>query len=121
MEGNIRTYITHNKGGKWELIKAPELDINGKARKCYLEDGCSLHLEIYSSNGVFPPPYSQETAVGIILAVGNIGKVLEKHKPDKLSTYISRDGGIVWTEIKKGSHIYEIGDHGGLIVMAENL
>ncbi len=24
----IRTYITHNKGGKWELLKAPEKDSN---------------------------------------------------------------------------------------------
>lgn len=80
LESNIRTYITHNKGGKWELIKAPELDLNGKPRKCYTEDGCSLHLEIYSSNGMFPPPYSQETAIGIIIAVGNVGKVLETHK-----------------------------------------
>ena len=26
----IRTYITHNKGGKWELIKAPMTDSVGK-------------------------------------------------------------------------------------------
>lgn len=26
-----------------------------------------------------------------------------------------------FTEVKKGSHIYEFGDHGGLIVMAKNL
>jgi hypothetical protein len=29
LEENIRTYITHNKGGKWELIKAPEKNIDG--------------------------------------------------------------------------------------------
>lgn len=23
LERNIRTYITHNKGGKWDLIRAP--------------------------------------------------------------------------------------------------
>lgn len=23
LEKNIKTYITHNKGGKWEVIKAP--------------------------------------------------------------------------------------------------
>jgi len=44
LESNVRTYITHNKGGKWELIKAPAVDLNGKARKCYIEEGCSLHL-----------------------------------------------------------------------------
>lgn len=44
LESNVRTYITHNKGGKWDLIKAPAVDLSGKARKCYIEEGCSLHL-----------------------------------------------------------------------------
>jgi hypothetical protein len=44
LEDNIRTYITHNKGGKWELIKAPTEDIDGNPTRCYIEDGCSLHL-----------------------------------------------------------------------------
>jgi len=54
----IRTYITHNKGGRWELIKAPTTDLNGEKIDCYLEEGCSLNLEIYSSNGRYAPPYS---------------------------------------------------------------
>jgi len=33
---------------------------------------------------------------------------------------MSRDGGLTWNEIAKGSHIYEISDHGGLIVMAND-
>ena len=37
-----------------------------------------------------------------------------------MNTYLSRDGGLNWSEVKKGSYIYEIGDHGGLIVMADN-
>jgi hypothetical protein len=39
-------------------------------------------------------------------------------KEEELNTYFSRDGGHTWFEILKGSHIYEIGDHGGLIVFA---
>jgi hypothetical protein len=27
---------------------------------------------------------------------------------------------LTWAEVMRGSHIYEIGDHGGLIVMATN-
>ena len=76
MENNVRTYITHNKGGIWDLIKAPQVDLDGNSRKCFIEDQCSLHLQIYSSNGQFPPPYSQESAVGIIIAIGNVGKDL---------------------------------------------
>ena len=33
--------------------------------------------------------------------------------------FLSRDGGINWYEIKKGIWIYEIGNHGGLLVIAE--
>lgn len=54
------------------------------------------------------------------MAVGNLGKHLEKNKVDRMNTYSSRDGGLTWKEVKKGSHIYELGDHGGLIVMAPN-
>lgn len=54
------------------------------------------------------------------MAVGNLGKHLEKNKLDRMNTYLSRDGGLSWKEVKKGSHIYELGDHGGLIVMAPN-
>lgn len=29
LDNNIKTYITHNKGGKWELIKAPSEGVDG--------------------------------------------------------------------------------------------
>lgn len=58
IEENIRTYITHNKGGKWDLLKAPTEDSEGNKIKCYIEDNCGLHLQIYSSNGIYAPPYS---------------------------------------------------------------
>ena len=52
------------------------------------------------------------------MAVGNVGNNLYRFKSDRLNTYLSRDGGINWMEVKKGPYIYEYGDHGGLIVMA---
>ena len=55
----IKTYITHNKGASWELIRAPETDMNGKSLSCHVEDGCSLHLHMYSNNANdYAPPYS---------------------------------------------------------------
>lgn len=30
LDNNVRTYITHNKGGKWELIKAPTTGLDGQ-------------------------------------------------------------------------------------------
>lgn len=77
IEKNVKTFITHNKGGKWELIKAPDNVKSG--HHCYIEDGCSLHLEIYSHMGQLSPVYSTEKAVGIVLATGNVGKRLTEN------------------------------------------
>ena len=51
IENNIRTFITHNKGGVWESIKAPAVNADGTKLNCYIDEGCSLHLQIYSSDG----------------------------------------------------------------------
>ena len=117
VQENVRTYITHNKGGKWELIKAPELTMRGRKTTCYLEDNCSLHLEIYSHMGELAPVYSSEKAVGLVLATGNLGNRLTDNDSQK-SLFLSRDGGLNWSTIRMGVHIYEIGDHGALIVIA---
>lgn len=37
-----------------------------------------------------------------------------------MNTYLSRDGGRQWVELMKGSYIYEIGDHGGILLMASD-
>jgi len=36
------------------------------------------------------------------------------------STWLSTNGGVAFQEILKGSHIYEMGDHGALIVLADD-
>lgn len=118
VQENVKTFITHNKGGKWELLKAPEVNRNGKATQCYVEDGCSLHLEIYSHMGQLAPVYSTEKAVGIVLGTGNIGARLTDNDSQK-SLFLSRDGGLNWSVVRIGVHIYEIGDHGALIVIAK--
>jgi len=53
------------------------------------------------------------------MGTGNVGDYLSYRK-DEVNTYLSRNGGLTWFEVKKGSHIYEIGDDGGLIVIANN-
>jgi len=113
----VKTVITHNKGGKWEPLRAPSVTSKGTPIDCHIEDDCSLHLEIYSNNGRFAPVYSTDTAIGIVLATGNLGRKLSS-KDDIKNLYISRDGGLTWKSSKPGSYIYEIGDHGALIVTA---
>lgn len=68
----------------------------------------------------YAPFYSSESAVGIIMGTGNVGSSL-RFEPEETNTFLSRDGGLTWMEAHKGAFIYEFGDHGGLIVMADDL
>jgi len=118
---HVMTYITFNKGGSWKLVKAPEKDANGRVITCQGKAGgrsCSLHLHgLLSPN--FPPFYSIDNAVGLVMGVGNVGTTLKTRK-DQVNVYFSRDGGMYWEEAKKGSFIYDYGDHGALMLMAKD-
>eukprot|EP01017_Pseudomicrothorax_dubius_P017810 TRINITY_DN19960_c0_g1_i1.p1 TRINITY_DN19960_c0_g1~~TRINITY_DN19960_c0_g1_i1.p1 ORF type:complete len:466 (+),score=44.82 TRINITY_DN19960_c0_g1_i1:60-1400(+) len=118
IEGFRKTVITFDRGGLWTKVKPPSTDANGKPIDC-IEDECSLHLHLHSSKQAFGPFYSTSSSLGIVLATGNVGKYLST-KPDQINTYLSRDGGLNWIEIAKGSHMYEIGDFGGIIVIASD-
>lgn len=70
---------------------------------------------------MYAPPYSQESAIGVVMANGNVGERLEFDRGSKKGTFLSRDGGLTWSEIAKIPLIYEFGDHGGLLVAAPNI
>jgi hypothetical protein len=55
------------------------------------------------------------------MAVGNIGEKLTLDKGARKGTFLSRDGGVTFSEIAKVPLIYEFGDHGGLLVAAPNI
>lgn len=61
--------------------------------------------------------YSSQNAPGLIVATGNVGSHLNE-KFSLLNTYLTNDGGHTWIEILKGPHVFEIGDHGGIILAA---
>jgi len=114
--GFITTVVTYNKGGTWQRLKSPNVDSTGAKYDC--GDECNLNLHGISSD--YPPFYSVDSAVGLIIANGSVGKYLS-HDQNDINTYLSRDGGLTWFEIKKGPHIYEIGDHGALVTLADTL
>ncbi|KAK2194656.1 bifunctional Sortilin [Babesia duncani] len=118
VEPNIRTVISFNKGAEWNYLKPPKFDSEGKPYDC---EGtkCFLHLHGITQYKSFAPFYSVENAVGLVLATGNVGDKLS-FNPLDVNTFLSRDGGLTWAEAHKGPFIYEFGDHGGLLVMAED-
>lgn len=97
----------------------PEVDSKGNQIDCDLSLDCSLHFHTVTSSDIYGSFYSTEKAIGVVIATGNVGKYLSGRKGE-VNTYLSRDGGRSWKEVMKGSYIYEIGDHGGLIIMASD-
>ena len=90
-----KSVITYDKGGFWYPIPAPEKDIDGKKLDCHGE--CSLHLRGFTDK-YSNPLYSSDTAVGIMMGVGNTGIYLSQ-KPEEVNTYLSRDGGHTWFQV----------------------
>ncbi len=122
----IRTVITFDRGASWEYLVPPTEDALGEKVDCASSDHpleaagprhCSLHL--HGITDVFGPFYSAPSAVGLMMATGNIGAELT-FREGLINTYFSRDGGHAWFEVAKGSHIYEFGDHGAIILMAND-
>eukprot|EP01124_Arcella_intermedia_P003167 TRINITY_DN1172_c0_g1_i1.p1 TRINITY_DN1172_c0_g1~~TRINITY_DN1172_c0_g1_i1.p1 ORF type:complete len:785 (-),score=146.20 TRINITY_DN1172_c0_g1_i1:37-2391(-) len=119
----VKTFITWDNGDKWYNLQAPSVDSNGTAISC--SGTCSLNLFgvttwLGSGGGFFGPVYSDHHAVGMILGTGSASNYLPQGEPLKINTYLSRDGGLSWDELMKGSSIYEYGDFGGLLVLAPN-
>jgi len=121
-ERTIRTVVSFDKGAAWTYLRPPKVDSLGKPYDCSSKplDDCALHLHGTTSWDLYAPFYSSESSVGIVMGTGNVGPSL-RFEPEETNTFLSRDGGLTWVEAHKGAYIYEFGDHGGLIVMANDL
>ena len=108
-----RTSISFDTGSTWTDLEPPKEKFNGRPFKC--EYKCSLHLHMFSSQGI-PRAYSIDSALGLIIGHGNVGPRLS-HK--SVGVFLSRNGGYSWTHVADGVYIYEIGNSGGFIVMAK--
>jgi len=118
-EAVVRTVISFDKAGAWSNLKPPKVDSIGAKIDCE-PDRCWLHLHGVTNFRNYAPFYSTENAIGIIMGTGNVGAHL-RFEQDQTNTYLSRDGGLTWVESHKGAFIYEYGDHGGLVVMADDV
>jgi photosystem II stability/assembly factor-like uncharacterized protein len=114
----IGTVISVDNGDTWHKIKAPQMDSNNRPIHCKSADSCHLHLHGFSTN-LMGRMFSSPAATGLIIATGNVGSTLTRDGSD-MSVYFSRDAGASWEEVVKGSHTYDVGDHGALMVMARN-
>ncbi|KAJ3591191.1 hypothetical protein NHX12_009138 [Muraenolepis orangiensis] len=116
-ENNMRSVITFDKGGTWELLQPPAADSLGGTIDCQLSKGCSLHLaqrwsQLLNIQLRRMPILSKESAPGLILATGSVGRNLA----NKPNVYVSSSAGARWREALTGPHFYTWGDHGGLLL-----
>lgn len=52
------------------------------------------------------------------MAVGNVGEGLAPYTES--DTFLSRDAGFSWEEVHKDAHLWEFGDSGSILVMAND-
>lgn len=120
----LRSVVSFDDGGKWLPLLPPDKDSEGKEYPCKQADGrgCALHLFFRGNAAGYAPVYSTEKATGLILATGFVGPFAaseEQAETHGVATFLSRDGGWTWREIRKGVHTYEYGDHGAIIVLSK--
>lgn len=53
-----------------------------------------------------------------MMAVGNVGETLAPYVES--DTFLSRDAGFTWEEVHKDAHLWEFGDSGSILVMAND-
>ncbi|KAF8196799.1 Oligoxyloglucan reducing end-specific cellobiohydrolase [Mycena galopus ATCC 62051] len=113
----LQTRITHNDGGTWKPLVPPQKDSLGNKYECE-NTGCALHLHGYTERTDPRATYSSPSIVGLIMATGNVGESLAPY--DQSDTFLSRDAGFTWEEVHKDAHLWEFGDSGSILVMAND-
>ncbi|KAJ7113669.1 vacuolar protein sorting/targeting protein 10 [Mycena crocata] len=113
----LQTRITHNDGGTWKPLKPPTKDSHGNPYECQ-STRCALHIHGYTERTDPRATYSSPSIVGLIMAVGNVGESLLPY--DQSDTFLSRDAGFTWEEVHKDAHLWEFGDSGSILVMAND-
>ena len=120
----LKSMITHNDGAEWALFPPPKADALGNDYECVKEadkatQKCALHIHSYTERSDKSATFSSPSAVGLMMAVGNVGEYLTRKDDEATDTFITRDAGITWQSVKKGSYMWEYGDQGSIIVIVK--
>ncbi|KAG2012263.1 signal sequence binding protein [Coprinopsis cinerea AmutBmut pab1-1] len=113
----LQTRITHNDGSTWRPLTPPVVDSLGNKYECEGTQ-CALHVHGYTARRDPRATYSSPAAVGVMMAVGNVGTHLAPYGDS--DTFISRDGGFTWEEVHKDAHMWEYGDSGSIIIIVND-
>ncbi|KAF9497875.1 vacuolar protein sorting/targeting protein 10 [Pleurotus eryngii] len=114
---SLQSRITHNDGGTWKPLVPPQKDSLGRPYGCDTTK-CALHIHGYTERADPRTTYSTPSTVGLLMAVGNVGEHLETYTES--DTFLSRDAGFTWEEVHKDAHLWEFGDSGSVLIMAND-
>lgn len=114
---HLKTLITHNDGSQWSYVVPPAIDSQGQTFECNSKslERCSLNLHGFTERVDARDTYASGSAVGMMMALGNVGPFLT----DEKSLFLTKDAGITWREVKKGSYMWEYGDQGTILVVVQ--
>ncbi|KAH9832479.1 Oligoxyloglucan reducing end-specific cellobiohydrolase [Rhodofomes roseus] len=113
----LETRITHNDGGTWKRLAPPPKDSLGNLYWCD-STRCALHIHGYTERYDARATYSTPSVPGLLMAVGNVGETLADYTDS--DTFLSRDAGFTWEEVHKDAHLWEFGDSGSILIMAND-
>jgi Sortilin, neurotensin receptor 3,/Sortilin, neurotensin receptor 3, C-terminal len=122
----VKSMITHNDGAEWTLVPPPAQDQDGTKFSCVENSGvatdkCALHIHSYTERYDKHATFSSPSAIGIMFAVGNVGEYLTPKETADTHTFTTRDGGITWAAVRRGSYLWGFGDQGSIIIICEEM
>ncbi|CAG8688741.1 11974_t:CDS:2, partial [Cetraspora pellucida] len=85
---------------------------------CNYNLDCSLHLHGYTEREIPRDAFSSLSAVGLMMGVGNVGDYLTFYSDG--DTFLTRDAGKTWIEVRKGAHLFEFCDQGAILIMVDD-
>ncbi|KAK3827655.1 MAG: hypothetical protein J3Q66DRAFT_408686 [Benniella sp.] len=107
---HIHTLVSFFGSGSWAPIGAPTY------KNCR-SDECFLHLHSATNYNGPGAVFSASSSVSLVMGVGNIGRhLLPLEKPQ---AYLRRDAGRTWKQVSNKRQLYEFGDEGGVLVLAD--
>lgn len=116
----VKTKMSFDDGSRWAYIAPPAKDSNGKKYECLggTVEKCSLNLFGFTQRPDYRDTFSSSSAVGYLIGVGTVGESLGPY--DEASTFLSKDGGRSWKELRKGPHHWEYGDQGTILALVKS-
>jgi hypothetical protein len=84
---------------------------------CGCAQPCRLHLHSVTEKYRAAHVFSAASARGLLIGLGNVGDYLRPFA--HADTFLSRDAGVTWTQAARGRSVYEFGNHGTILLLAE--